>query len=142
ECTLRWPVVNVGDRHLFQPGASGGLEPHEYLHGSERVSRFLERQDAPVRGWNAPPAADEAPEAEWGFAPPLLDDVRRFADLHGYRVRRIVFVEPEDPSALVADLYRWTYGERRLLANRLLATSFILMDPLWTLRTGSVPWWA
>ena len=33
----------------------------------------------------------------------------RFARERGYRVRRIVFDEPEALSPLVADLYRWWY---------------------------------
>ena len=53
----------------------------------------------------------------------------------------MVFDEPEDPSPVVADLYRWWYAARGLPANRLLVDSFILMDPLWTLRLAAVPFW-
>ena len=49
EDTSAWPVVRVGDRHVFQAGAQGGLEPAEYLR----------RPHTP-----APDA--EAPEAESG----------------------------------------------------------------------------
>jgi hypothetical protein len=41
----------------------------------------------------------------------------------------------------VADFYRQWYAERGLTANRLLVESFILMEPWWALRTGSVPFW-
>lgn len=41
ECQLRWPAVRVGERHYFQPGGSGGLEPEEYVHGGPRVEEFL-----------------------------------------------------------------------------------------------------
>ena len=67
--------------------------------------------------------------------------MERFARERGYRVRRIVFEEPEHPSPLVADLYRRWYEERGLPANRLLIESFILLEPYWALRTGSVPFW-
>src|SRR5205823_1527409 len=82
-----------------------------------------------------------SPEAEWGFEPALRGDVERFARQHGYRLRRIVFEQPEAMSPLVADLYRQWYGRRRMPANRLMVESFILMEPWWALRTGSVPFW-
>lgn len=41
----------------------------------------------------------------------------------------------------MAELYRWWYKQRQLLANRLLVESFILLEPMWSLRTGSVPFW-
>ena len=31
---LRWPARRLGDRHFFQAGAVGGLEPAEYVRGS------------------------------------------------------------------------------------------------------------
>jgi hypothetical protein len=52
-----------------------------------------------------------------------------------------VFDEPEALSPLVADFYRWWYRERGLPGDRLLVESFILMEPYWALRTGSVPFW-
>ena len=67
--------------------------------------------------------------------------MERFARERGYRLRRLVFEEPEHPSPLVADLYRWWYWQRGWAANRLLIESFILMEPHWVLRTGSVPFW-
>jgi hypothetical protein len=42
---------------------------------------------------------------------------------------------------MVADLYRWWYARRRIPANRLIVSSFVLMEPYWTIRTGSVPFW-
>jgi hypothetical protein len=141
DCRLRWPTVLVGERHVFQHGAPGGASPEEYLHGSERVERYLEQYGSHRRRWDSPEPDGESPEAEWGFEPALGEDVERFAGERGYRVRRIVFEEPEDVSPLVADLYRRWYGQRGLLANRLLVESFILLEPFWALRTGSVPFW-
>lgn len=43
--------------------------------------------------------------------------------------------------SLVADFFRAWYRRRRLLAERLVVANFILMEPYWTLRTGSVPFW-
>jgi hypothetical protein len=141
ECRLKWPTTQVGERHIFQFGALGGATTEEYLRGSERVEAYLARYGSHRRRWDPPEPDGESPEAEWGFEPTLREDVERFARERGYRVRRIVFEEPEDLSPLVADLYRWWYGKRGLPTNRLLVESFILMEPWWALRTGSVPFW-
>jgi len=141
ECGLTWPTTRVDERHVFQFGALGGATPEEYLHGSDRVERYLERYGAYRRRWEPPAPDGERPEAEWGSDPELREDAERFARERGYRVRRILFEEPEHLSPLVADLYRWWYEERGLPANRLLVESFILLEPHWALRTGSVPFW-
>jgi hypothetical protein len=63
------------------------------------------------------------------------------ADERGWHVRRIGFDDPEQPSPLVAELYRWWYQQRNIQSSRLVVSSFVLMEPLWTLRTGSIPFW-
>jgi hypothetical protein len=141
ECGLKWPTTEVGERHVFQFGALGGATPEEFLSGSERVEDYLTRYGSHRRRWDPPEPDGERPEAEWGFEPAFREDLERFARGGGYRVRRIVFEEPEDLSPLVADLYRRWYEERGLPTDRLLVESFILMEPWWALRTGSVPFW-
>ena len=141
ECERRWPVKRLGERHLFQFGALGGATEEEFHHGSPRVAEYLERYGARRRQWDPPEPDEEAPEAEWGFAPELREDTLRFAREHGYRVVRLVFEEPEALSPLVADFYRWWYEQRRIQARRLFVESFIMIEPWWTLRTGSVPFW-
>ena len=41
----------------------------------------------------------------------------------------------------MADLYRWWYRRRGIPSNRLLVSSFALIEPYLALRTGSVPYW-
>ncbi len=141
DCQRTWPTTEVGKRHIFQFGALGGATPDEYFNGGERVTQYLRRYGSPRRQWDPPEPDGDRPEAEWGFEPALLADIEHFARRHGYRVRRIVFQEPEHLSPLVADLYRWWYTQRQLQPNRLLVESYILMEPWWALRTGSVPFW-
>ena len=141
ECQRTWPTTRVGDRHIFQAGALGGATPDEFMYGSERVEAYLERYNSHRRRWNTPTPDGERPEAEWGFEPALRDDIERFARERGYRVRRIVFEEPEHLSPLVAEMYRWWYKQRNIMANRLVVESFLLTEPMWTLRTGSSPFW-
>lgn len=87
------------------------------------------------------PRTGQAPWPSGGFAPSLREDVEAFARRHGYRVQRIVFEQPEDMSPMVADLYRWWYQRLGVADNRLVVDSFILMEPYWTIRTRSVPFW-
>src|SRR5882724_2203363 len=141
ECGLRWPTTRRGDRHVFQFGALGGATVDEMMHGGDRVEAYLRHHRSHRRRWEPPAADGTSPEAEWGFAPSLREDVEAFARRHGYRVQRIVFEQPEDMSPMVADLYRWWYQRLGVAANRLVVDSFILMEPYWTIQTRSVPFW-
>jgi hypothetical protein len=141
DCQRRWPTTRVGDRHVFQHGALGGATEEEFLEGSGRVAEYLGRHDSHRREWESPETDGDSPEAEWGFEPAIMGDIEQIARERGYRIRRVSFTEPEDLSPLVADLYRWWYRRRRIPGNRLLIEQFIVMEPWWTLRTGSVPLW-
>lgn len=141
ECGLRWPTTRVANGHVFQHGALGGATADEYRHGSPRMADYLARYGSPVRRWDAPQPDGHSPEAEWGFEPSLREDLAALAKDRGYRLRRVAFHHPEQLSPLVADLYRWWYRRRELPADRLLVESFLLLEPWWTLRTGSVPYW-
>jgi hypothetical protein len=141
ECELSWPTTRVGERHVFQHGALGGATPEEYLDGSARLEAYLRRYRVERRRWDSPRPDGSSPEAEWGFEPTLRDDVERLARRHGWRVRRLVFDQPEDLSPLVAELYRGWYRERGLDSRRLLVESFVLLEPWLTLSTGATPFW-
>jgi hypothetical protein len=142
DCTLRWPTTTLGDRHVFQFGALGGVPAGEFREGSPRVARFLRQHGSGRDRW-LPPAADgDSPEAEWGLAQPLADDVLAAAAERKLSVERLRFEQPEDASPLVAELFRDWYAEHGRPAGRLVVSSFLLMDPLLSIRTGSVPYWA
>lgn len=125
DCGLRWPSARVADRHVFQTGGVGGLAPDEYGDGD-----------------HVPTADGDAPEAEWGFEPALLDDVVALAARENWHVRRLRFDHPEDVSPFVADLFRDRYAARGIEAARLVVESFALVDPYWVPRTASVPYWS
>jgi hypothetical protein len=141
DCSLNWPTTKLGERYVFQFGALGGATPKEYHQGGARVEDYLARYGSKRKRWEPPAPDEDRPEAEWGFEPRLGEDVERFATQHGFRVRRIVFDEPERASPLVADLYRWWNRRRGISDSRLLVESFIVMEPYWTLKTGSAPFW-
>jgi hypothetical protein len=119
-----WPVVRLGDRHVFQTGAQGGLEPQAYL---ERA--------------HTPQPDDEAPEAEWGADPGLSVGLARWCVDNGHPLVRVGFTGPQAPSHAVAALMREWYASRGEDADRLLVPSFVLGDPWRTITTASVPYW-
>lgn len=122
------------------PPPVGGATVNEYLSGGKRVEEYLARYGSHRRRWLPPEPDGESPEAEWGFEPALREDLISFADRNGFRVRRILFDDPEQMSPLVADLYAW-WNRKDITDERLLVDSFILMEPFWTARTGSIPFW-
>lgn len=136
-----WPVTRVAERQVFQFGARGGATAEEYLCGGPRVRAFLSRHRVDRDRWDPPAPDTEAPEAEWGLAPQLADDVRRWAAARGHPVRELVLDEPDELSGPVADLYRRWYSRRGLPTDRLLVESFVLHDPVATLRSARVPYW-
>ena len=142
DCTRRWPVVTVGERHFFQFGGVGGPSPSEYYQGGDRVRELLAADGSALERWDVPQPDDEQPEAEWGLQPALADDVERFADEHGYRVRRITFSQADEPSPLVADLYRWWYARLGMPTDRLFVECFALLDPWLVMEAGAVPFWS
>jgi hypothetical protein len=142
DCTVRWPTTMVGDRHVFQFGALGGATEREFAEGGPRVAQFLSQQGSSRDRW-LPPAADgTSPEAEWGFAEPLAEDVAAIAADRGMKVERLRFEQPEDTSPLIAGLFRDWYAHHGLPTGRLLVSSFLLLDPVLAIRTGLVPYWA
>lgn len=141
ECGLSWPVTKISDRHFFQVGGLGDLDPAEYLEGSDRIREFLGLQGSRLKKWDTPKIDQKAPEAEWGFAPGLLEDVERFAEKEGFRVTRIIFDHPEDLSPFVSELYKYWYKERGISSSRLLIECFALLEPLWSIKTGTIPFW-
>ncbi len=140
-CTRKWPVTTINDHFIFQFGAPGGATEEEFFQGSERVTRFLGYHNSHVRRWDAPKPDSEQPEAEWGFDSMLTNDIERIARENGFRVRNIKYLEPEQPSPFVAELYRWWYRQKGVLANRLIGETFFMHEPYWILKTGSVPFW-
>jgi hypothetical protein len=122
--TSSWPVTRYGDRHVFQVGARGGMSADEYMEESD-----------------VPAPDDTAPEAEWGFAEPLAESLRVWAESAGHPVVEVSYEHPQHPSAAVAATMRTWLRERGEPAERLLVSSFIVQDPWRTITTASVPFW-
>ena len=141
DCGMQWPTTRVSDRYVFQHGGFGGATLEELRYGGERVRRYLRAYGSDYERFVAPEPDGESPEAEWGFAPEMMADLRELADEQGWTLLRLGYDEPESLSPAVAETYRDWYRRRGVPENRLLVESFMLLDPYWTLRTGSVPFW-
>ena len=142
DCRKTWPTTRINDRYVFQFGAVGSMEHEEYVNGSERVRAYLEHYGVDQQGWDAPEADGESPEAEWGFEQALMDDIAAMARECGHRILRLAFDDPEHLSPLVADLYHDWYECIDRPTKRLVVGSFVQVEPHWTLRTASLPFWA
>jgi len=141
-CTLRWPVTRTSERSIFQFGAVGGATHDEYFRGGERTRDYFRRYRSRRLRWDPPAPDSDAPEAEWGFEPALLGDLHALARERGWRVTEFSFEDPEAMSFLAADIYRDWYREHGIEARRLIVDSFILMDPLATMRLHAIPFWS
>ncbi|MBA8824823.1 hypothetical protein FHX42_002170 [Saccharopolyspora lacisalsi] len=142
ECELTWPTTRVNDRHVFQFGAHGGATTEEYHGGGPRVAALLKHYGERRRSWSPPAPDGSSAEAEWGFDPALLDDLGELSRSRGNRLWRLRFDHPERLSPAVAELYRTWYSRRGIDGGRLVGESFLLVEPWWTLRSGSVPFWS
>jgi hypothetical protein len=71
----------------------------------------------------------------------MFDDLATLARDAGWRLVRLRFSHPEELSPAIADLYRQWYRSRGMPGDRLLGECFLLIEPWWTLRSGSVPYW-
>jgi hypothetical protein len=141
DCTERWPTTDLGPRQVFQHGAVGDATPAEYAKGGSRVAAFLAEQGAERRAWDPPPADGDSPEAEWGFDPALLPDLQELCGAEDRRLDRLAFPRADALSGPVAELYRSWFTEQGLPANRLLGSSFAVIDAHVPLTNGLVPYW-
>ena len=140
DCRLRWPTIQLGDRHGVQLAGPGA--------GSEAAAR-VER--ALVAGWraqaarlgdgprSAPPTPVLGPEAQWGIDEGMADMLRAVATSLGAPVVTIQVREPYDLAALVAEcIARWYWragSQPRALLGEFDSQPF----PRWSERSRTVP---
>lgn len=124
EDTSTWTVVRVGRRHVFQPGAQGGVPAETYLARAK-----------------TPTPDDTAAEAEWGAEPDLTAALEQWCQSHGHPLVRISYHGPQAPAHAVAETFRSWYRRRGEDDTRLLVPCFILLDPWTTIDVAAVPYW-
>ncbi len=141
-CQNRWPATKITDRHYFQVGGYGGITLDEYLHGGPRVKEFLQRNGSKRDHFLLPEITGDYLEAEWGFEESMLESIDSLARERDYEVKQLYFGDPQDPVRPIADFYCDWYDSIGRPTDKLLIESFMLLEPYWCLRTGSIPYWA
>lgn len=141
DCEYQWPVSKMGDRHYFQFGGAGGLKPEEYYNGSPAVTEFLNEVDSKFEKWDAPVPDTVAPEAEWGLAKALAEDITAYAKKLDVKHVTITFDHPQDISAAVAEVYKSWYRENNIKPERLLVESFNMISPYLSISKNCIPFW-
>ncbi len=141
DCQLKWLATKLTDRYSFQVGGYGGVTLKEYIEGSKNVKEFLSSNNSPYTKFKIPIPNSELIEAEWGFDNALRKDILQFAEKNNYKVKRIVFSDPQDLSSAVSDFYIKWYHDIGLPSNKLFIESFLQIEPYWVIRGGLVPYW-
>src|SRR5207244_8836855 len=67
--------------------------------------------------------------------------LRASAERPCFQIPPIRFEQPGEFRPFVAHLYQWWNHRRHITDERLLVASFIVMEPYWAVRTGSIPFW-
>jgi hypothetical protein len=120
----QWPVTRVGERHVFQNGAYGGLDPDDYSHRP-----------------HAPRADELAAEAEWGTTTSFEAAVRGWAASHDHPVFEISGQDPQELALRATNRYAaWRRGAG-IERPRVVVDQFIQSQPWHVLRSGAIPFW-
>lgn len=141
DCSFQWPVKQISNRHFFQFGGAGGLNPREYYEGSPKAREFLGKVATGIEKWDAPIPEADKPEAEWGFEKKLLQDIKNFTDYKKIEGLKIDFNHPQSLSSIVARVYRKWYEELDIPSNRLLVETFNVISPHLSLQKTCIPYW-
>lgn len=141
DCNYKWPVCKLGERHYFQFGGAGGLDPKEYYEGSPAVKEFLQKAGTGLEKWDAPVPDTLAPEAEWGLEQALAENINVFALKHNFNLSKISFDHPQEVSAAVADIFKIWYREKSAPSSRLLVESFNMISPFLSMKKHCIPYW-
>lgn len=140
-CRQSWPVTRTNDRACFQFGALGGASEQEYFNGGPRVAEYLARYGVDRDRWQPPEPNARLPEAEWGFDPALLPELRELAADQNWTLLELSYEHPEDLSFVTAEIYRDWYIAAGILPTRLVVDNFLLMDPWVTQQLHAIPFW-
>ncbi len=142
DCTAPWPQYRVGDRLTFQIGGWGGIDPQEYLNGSERIDRMKAAQGSPHRGgWRLDFPLEAQPESEWGAAPGLRESAQSFANREGYRFVPITVNQPEQLGELAFIANARLCEKEGREPNGVLVEMFTRTDPAAARLSRLLPCW-
>jgi hypothetical protein len=144
DCRYSWPMYFIGERHWFQVGGLGAVEPPAFIQGRHPEIAALQAAAgaAPVGNWGLKAhTAFEMPESEWGALPPLRDRVARFADENGYRFLALEGGHPETFSYLAFRVWRRLLKRAEIEPQGIFVETFTQVAPAAARRTALLPLW-
>lgn len=138
-----WLQYELGERHRYQVGGWGGITAEEFLHGSERIDRALNRAGSPHRGgWMiAGETPEQFPESEWGSEAGLDASAQAFAQEAGYSFHRVRGADPHAFSTLAFKAHEKLYEMHGRAPEGIVVETFTQYDPGLVLRAGLLPLW-
>jgi hypothetical protein len=142
-CRAGWLQFPLTERFSYQIGGWGGIPAEEFIHGSERIDRFLKASGSPHRGgWHVPEIDPVwSFESEWGSEPGLDQALQAFAEEFDYHFERIQFLHPHEFSRLAFDAHKALLDQNQRTISGLLIETFTQYDPFIVLQGGLLPLW-
>ncbi|MEW5946225.1 MAG: hypothetical protein AB1742_08510 [bacterium] len=143
-CDVRvgWRQYRGVQGYYFQVGAPGGIEDEEYLRGSRRISKFLEKYllEGKFQYRLAEPF-EMLPESRFGMLPSFKESARLFARNAGKPFLHVVCEDAYTLSRLAAALFvRASRREGKRPAN-ILIHSGAFVHPSPCFESNTIPLW-
>ena len=138
-----WKQQEIEENIHYQVGGLGELADEEFLFGSERLDKWLEKQRTQHRGGWGLKDYDVVtlPESEWGTYDGLEQETREFAEENGYAFEKIKVEHPEKVSILAAYAFYEAITRENKTPNGIYFDCFTAINPTVNLETSIIPVW-
>lgn len=138
-----WKQYKIDENIYFQVGGLGELKPFEYIMGSDRIIEWITNLGVEkFNGWHLEDyQLVERPESEWGTIDGLKEDVKEFAEEHGFTFIEIQATHPEKISELATLMYTNTIERQNKSIKNIYFDCFTAINPTFNLLTSTPPIW-
>lgn len=151
-CSFPWMQYELDDRIRFQLGGLGGVGPDEYYNGSDRIEKYIYRENHSGqndestnyhKGWILDNyALSNQPESEWGLISSFADDVRQFASSNSYKLLDINLSHPDQLSRITFNAFdNLINREYPNSPKRIFMDSFTHSSPAFNRKISAIPLW-
>lgn len=140
---FHWPQFEISNRLFMQLGGFGGIPPEEYIHGSERINKWLETQWTRHRGgWgNVGYSTINKPESEWGSLPRFYESVVKFCESNGYNLLNLTFDHPFKLGVLTSMLMNDMNNKEGKIPEGIILETYWTMSPEVVRKSNYLPIW-
>lgn len=144
DCRYPWPMYFLDERHWFQVGGLGKLEPREFIEGQHpEISALQASSDStPTGNWGLKSLmAFDMSEAEWGTLAPLHERVALFARENAYNFVSLEGGHPEYFSYLALRVWLRLMSRADLKPRGILVETGIQVAPTAVRQASLLPLW-